>query len=125
MYPVESCGVEECESPTGKQGSPLVEHNTTQNISTEVDAFFGESSKDQADRIRMNSPFKDLKTWKLLHVIVKTGADMKEEQFAIQLVSQFDQIFKAENLNLILTPFEIMSLGILLPQHQSLKYTRT
>jgi len=47
-------------------------------------------------------------------MIVKTGADMKEEQFAVQLISQFDQIFKEEKLKLILTPYEIVSLGILL-----------
>jgi len=35
----------------------------------------------------------------------------KEEQFATQLISQFDQIFKAEELKLILTPYEIVSLG--------------
>ena len=44
-------------------------------------------------------------------MIVKCGADIKEEQFAVQLISQFDQIFKKEKLKLILTPYEIISLG--------------
>lgn len=73
--------------------------------------FFGESSESQAERIKQDSPFKHLKTWRLVHIIVKSGADMKEEQFAIQLISQFDQIFKNEKSKLILTPYEILSLG--------------
>ena len=44
-------------------------------------------------------------------MIVKTGADLKEEQFAIQLISQFDQIFNKEKSRLKLTPYEIISLG--------------
>jgi len=76
-----------------------------------MDRFFGEDSKEQAERIRKQSAFKDLRTWRLLHLIVKTGADMKEEQFALQLISQFNQIFKAEKLKLLLTHYEIMSLG--------------
>jgi len=75
------------------------------------DIFFGEDSKTQEERVRSQSPFKDLKTWRLLPLIIKTGADMKEEQFAVQLISQFDQIFKKEKLKLILTPYEIVSLG--------------
>jgi len=81
------------------------------NSSTDQDVFFGEDSKAQERRIRSQSPFGDLKTWRTLPMIVKTGADMKEEQFAVQLISQFDQIFKEERLKLILTPYEIVSLG--------------
>jgi len=80
-------------------------------ITKEKDIFFGEDSRIQYSRIRKESPFKDLQTWSLLPLIVKTGADMKEEQFAVQLISQFDQIFKQEKLKLLLTPYEIVSLG--------------
>lgn len=46
-------------------------------------------------------------------MVVKGGADLKEEQFAVQLIQQFDQIFKKEKIDLILTPIEIISLGTL------------
>ncbi len=82
-------------------------------MTKDKDIFFGEDSRVQTSRIRKESPFKDLKTWSLLPLIVKTGADMKEEQFAVQLISQFDQIFKQEKLKLLLTPYEIVSLGTL------------
>lgn len=37
--------------------------------------------------------------------MVKTNDNLKQEQFALQLIYQFDYIFKLENLPLILTPY--------------------
>ncbi|EDK31559.2 phosphatidylinositol 3-kinase (macronuclear) [Tetrahymena thermophila SB210] len=73
--------------------------------------LFGEDSRDQEARIRKHSPFGHFKSWKLVHMIVKTGDNIKQEQFAVQLIYQFDQIFKMEELDLKLTPYEIVSLG--------------
>ena len=39
--------------------------------------IFLETSKEQEKRIKMNSPFAGLKTWKLLRVIVKTNDDLR------------------------------------------------
>jgi phosphatidylinositol kinase/protein kinase (PI-3 family) len=44
-------------------------------------------------------------------MIIKTGDNLKQEQFALQLIYQFDQIFKQEGVNLILRPYEVISLG--------------
>lgn len=44
-------------------------------------------------------------------MIVKTNDNLKQEQFALQLIYQFDYIFKLENLPLVLTPYEVMSMG--------------
>ena len=52
-----------------------------------------------------------MKTWKLIKLIVKQGCDLKQEQFATQLISQFDQIFKAAKLNIWLKPYEILCTG--------------
>lgn len=43
--------------------------------------------------------------------MVKTSDNLKQEQFALQLIYQFDYIFKLENLPLILTPYEVLSMG--------------
>lgn len=43
--------------------------------------------------------------------MVKTGDNLKQEQFALQLIYQFDYIFKLENLPLTLTPYEVLSMG--------------
>jgi len=86
----------------------------TQIVVGELDShlyYFGEDSEAQAQRVKSQSPFGILRTWRLAHLIIKTGADMKEEQFAIQLISKFDHIFKLENLKLKLSPYEILALG--------------
>jgi len=59
----------------------------------------------------MNSPFGHLKTWRLIRVIVKSNDDVRQEQFAMQLISQMDQIFKLKKLNLWLKPYEILATG--------------
>ena len=72
--------------------------NTDQNRKNSVDFFndrdyykiFLETSKEQEERIKKNSPFAGLKTWKLLRVIVKTNDDLRQEAFAMQLISQCD-----------------------------------
>jgi phosphatidylinositol 4-kinase B len=43
--------------------------------------------------------------------MVKTGDNLKQEQFALQLICQFDYIFKLEDLPLLLTPYEVVSMG--------------
>jgi phosphatidylinositol kinase/protein kinase (PI-3 family) len=62
-------------------------------------------------RIREGSVFGGLVSWKLVSLIVKTGDNLKQEQFAMQLIYQFCQIFESENLNLLLRPYEVVSLG--------------
>ena len=37
--------------------------------------------------------------------------NLKQEQFALQLIAQFDYIFKLEGLPLLLTPYEVVSMG--------------
>ncbi|EGR27463.1 phosphatidylinositol 4-kinase, putative [Ichthyophthirius multifiliis] len=46
-----------------------------------------------------------------LPITLETGDNIKQEQFAIQLIQQFHQIFKMEDLNIKLTPYEIVSMG--------------
>lgn len=63
------------------------------------------------ERIRDKSPFQNLKGWSLQFLIIKTHDNLKQEQFALQLIYQFHQIFKAEKLFLKLRPYEVLSLG--------------
>ncbi|CAD8153192.1 unnamed protein product [Paramecium octaurelia] len=73
--------------------------------------LFGESAKDQEQRIRDQSLFGNLKSWRLVHLIVKSGDNLKQEQFAMQLLSTIDQIFIAEDLPMRLSIYEVISLG--------------
>jgi phosphatidylinositol kinase/protein kinase (PI-3 family) len=51
------------------------------------DSFDNETSKVQKIRIRDNSPFGKLRSWNLVRVIVKSMDDVRQEQFAMQLIS--------------------------------------
>ena len=46
-----------------------------------------ETSEEQENRIRLASPFGQLKSWSLLRVMVKANDDVRQEQFAVQLLS--------------------------------------
>ena len=77
----------------------------------ERSTIFGEISKEQDERIRKASPYGHLKTWRLIKIIVKSNDDVRQEQFAMQLISQMDQIFKLKKLPLWLKPYEILATG--------------
>ena len=64
-----------------------------------------------AQRIRAQSPFKHLSTWKLLRFIVKANDDVRQEQFAMQLISQMGQIWEKHKLPLWIKPYEILATG--------------
>ena len=44
-------------------------------------------------------------------MIIKSGDDLRSEQFAMQLIETIDLIFKKRKLKLKLTPYEILSTG--------------
>lgn len=46
-----------------------------------------------------------------MRVIVKTNDDLRQEAFAMQLISQCDQIFRQEKLPLWTKPYEIIATG--------------
>ncbi|GAA6016406.1 hypothetical protein JCM10207_003851 [Rhodosporidiobolus poonsookiae] len=60
-------------------------------------AVFSESFTAKTERIRAASPFGHLPQWSLLSCIVKTGADLRQEQLAVQLISEFGRIWKEED----------------------------
>lgn len=56
-------------------------------------AVFGEAWEAKRERIRKSSPYGWMKNWDLVSVIVKTGADLRQEAFACQLISVFHRIW--------------------------------
>lgn len=56
-------------------------------------AMFRESWAAKKARIRTGSPYGHLDNWDVLSVIVKTGADLRQEQLAVQLVQEFSRIW--------------------------------
>ncbi len=57
-------------------------------------ATVGEDWAAKKERIRKASPFGWMKNWDLVSVIVKTGADLRQEAFAVQLIQVMDKIWQ-------------------------------
>ncbi|GAA6030288.1 hypothetical protein JCM8097_009030 [Rhodosporidiobolus ruineniae] len=85
----------------GTGGKGLMEDNAVVMRAVNKDdpsgAVFAESFASKTARIRAASPFGHLPHWSLLSCIVKTGADLRQEQLAVQLISEFGRIWKEED----------------------------
>lgn len=57
-------------------------------------ATVGEDWNAKKERIRRASPYGWMPNWDLLSVIVKTGADLRQEAFAVQLIQVCDKIWR-------------------------------
>lgn len=57
-------------------------------------ATFGEEWSAKRERIRRSSPYGHMKNWDLISVIVKTGADLRQEAFACQLIEVCAKIWE-------------------------------
>nr|XP_002119556.1 phosphatidylinositol 4-kinase beta-like isoform X1 [Ciona intestinalis]XP_018667054.1 phosphatidylinositol 4-kinase beta-like isoform X2 [Ciona intestinalis] len=62
----------------------------------------------KVQRIRDSSPYGHLANWKLFAAIVKCGDDLRQELLAYQMLSQLDDIWKKERVQLWLRPYEII-----------------
>ncbi|KAI5453294.1 Phosphatidylinositol 4-kinase pik1alpha (PI4-kinase)(PtdIns-4-kinase) [Naganishia albida] len=72
---------------------------------------FKESWSAKKSRIRAASPWGHLAAWDVLSVIVKTGADLRQEQLATQLIERFGQIWKEEKVDCWVRFFKILITG--------------
>lgn len=59
-----------------------------------INKYFDISYKDVENGIRSKSIYKHFKTWKLVNIMIKTGDNLKQEQFAMQMINQFNIIFQ-------------------------------
>lgn len=73
--------------------------------------LFGEKNFNEVcDELRTKSKFKGtVKSHGFISVIVKSGDDLRQEQFASQLISKFKDIFESHKLKLWLKPFNIIA----------------
>lgn len=74
-------------------------------------SVYGELWSWKEERILSKSPFRNVEGTQLLPFIVKAGDDLRQEQLAIQLISQFKKIFDEEGVNVFLRPFTVMSVS--------------
>ncbi|EGZ05670.1 phosphatidylinositol 3 and 4-kinase-like protein [Phytophthora sojae] len=72
---------------------------------------FGESWQAKKERIRAASPFGHLPGWNVISLISKSNDDIRQEVFAMQLITTFQRIFRESGLSLWLRPYRIVSTG--------------
>ncbi|KAJ1961623.1 Phosphatidylinositol 4-kinase pik1alpha (PI4-kinase)(PtdIns-4-kinase) [Dipsacomyces acuminosporus] len=62
-------------------------------------------------RIRRASPYGRYKNWNLLSVIVKEGADLRQEQLALQLIREMQRVWQREHTDVFVQYYRIMVTG--------------
>ena len=86
--------------------------NTKKNLDIpSIKKVFEKTFKQKAREIKKNSLFGNLDSHKIFRCIFKTHEDLRQEQFATQLINEFYQIFKLENTGCWLNTYEIISTG--------------
>ncbi|KDO32738.1 hypothetical protein SPRG_02436 [Saprolegnia parasitica CBS 223.65] len=71
--------------------------------------IFKERWEEKEARLRALSPWGHLPSWRLLPVIVKANDDLRQEQFASQLIRQFHQVFQEAKLPVFLRPYDVLA----------------
>ncbi|KJR85850.1 phosphatidylinositol 4-kinase [Sporothrix schenckii 1099-18] len=74
-------------------------------------AVFGEAWDIKRERIRRSSPYGWMKNWDLVSVIVKTGADLRQEAFACQLIAVCDKIWEDAGVSVWVKQMRILVTG--------------
>ena len=77
----------------------------------EIYNIFGETFAQKEENLKKTSLFGRFKSHKIFRCIFKTHEDLRQEQFATQLINEFNQIFKLEKVNCWLNTYEIISTG--------------
>ncbi|EEY67052.1 phosphatidylinositol kinase [Phytophthora infestans T30-4] len=72
---------------------------------------FGEGWEAKKERIRASSPHGHLPGWNVISLISKSNDDIRQEVFAMQLITTFQNIFHESGLPLWLRPYRIVSTG--------------
>ncbi|CAG8799715.1 31610_t:CDS:2, partial [Gigaspora margarita] len=67
---------------------------------------FSEEWETKKERIRKSSPFGSLSNWRLLSVIVKTGADLRQERLACKLIREIQGSIRKQIFLLLLHHYQ-------------------
>lgn len=74
-----------------------------------LESIFGESWTYKRERVRASSPHGHLENWGLIAYICKSGDDLRQEQFAMQLIEHFHLVFSKAKTNLWLRPYQVIA----------------
>ncbi|KAJ3011512.1 Phosphatidylinositol 4-kinase pik1alpha (PI4-kinase)(PtdIns-4-kinase) [Thoreauomyces humboldtii] len=71
-------------------------------------AVFKETWDTKMERIRASSPYGRESNWRLLSIIVKSGADLRQEQLALQLIREMQRIWRVAGVPVWVCYFRIL-----------------
>lgn len=70
--------------------------------------LFGDKWSDVVQKHKADSEFKNFESYSLMSFIAKSNDDLRQEVLAMQIIKQFDWIFRKADLPLRLQPYEII-----------------
>ncbi|KAG0139431.1 hypothetical protein CROQUDRAFT_111621 [Cronartium quercuum f. sp. fusiforme G11] len=73
--------------------------------------MLSESWEIKRERIKQSSPYGHLSNWNVFSVIVKTGADLRQEQLITQLINEFGRIWCEEKCDVWVRYYQILVTG--------------
>lgn len=79
-----------------------------------LDRVFGPPWNAECEKIRSQSPYRDVEGWKLASFIIKAGEDIRKEALVMQVMSKLWSWFQEEipeHLRPFLRPYSIMCVG--------------
>ena len=65
------------EMPARRDSNDLMFYDITTSDQSSDTVIFSETSRQQDERVRKNSPYGHLKTWRLIKIIVKSNDDVR------------------------------------------------
>ncbi|TPX38390.1 1-phosphatidylinositol 4-kinase [Synchytrium endobioticum] len=71
-------------------------------------AVFREGWDEKRERVRAASPYGSNSRWKLMSVIVKSGADLRQEQLALQLIAEMQAIWNSAGIDLWVCSYRVL-----------------
>ncbi|RCH95038.1 Phosphatidylinositol 4-kinase pik1alpha (PI4-kinase)(PtdIns-4-kinase), partial [Rhizopus stolonifer] len=71
-------------------------------------AVLSENWEAKKERLRVTSPYGHLPNWRLISVIVKNGSDLRQEQFAIQLIRELQRIWEDTGVDVWVKYFRVL-----------------
>lgn len=72
---------------------------------------FGELWEKKTKRIQQESPYGNIPNWRIQSLIVKYGDEALQEEFAMQLLVQFQRIFLETGLSAKIIPYRILAIS--------------
>lgn len=102
-------------SPTKKSGGDLLKNELGLGPSSSKTighhTGFGELWDKKTKRIKSSSPFGDQSRWRMQPLIVKSGEEVLQEEFAMQLIIQFQRIFAETGVPVKVVPYRILAVS--------------